>query len=569
MTHLVMPFSIPCPSNSCSLGSQLLNIVEAWVPDKFSCTIVIFRYSLSKFEEWSVRIKALELIACSSKDAAESHILCSSGDVLESFFPGGQEMDAQSSGQTNISENSTTPEAVLSLNCEVSRSKKSVSHKYTINWTGAELHCYPYIFGLLTSFLDKITSYKISSADTNPSSLPADTNTPTEIPPLGFERFGFSNFIESRSCGSIPLDKYPFMTIYNSGALGSLDSSLCYSSSDWRKSFMLRNKKDGTDIGLNCECASCTLQQNCDCPLNELSFSRGLSQTSLFIVDVHVSNTNVHFHDSSSVFGTIILPVSRYVLTISDDYFDLVASAEDLMLESSLFTNYFGGFLWRASLTDVSPVLNLRVRKRNLESSGSELEVSIGIQHTCCILPPDYLAIIIGYFTLPDWTSKSGLQSLPQATECTKAHSELAITYKIEILDSTVILPVENDDCRQLKVDLQELYMSFILECALSNVVQHIPQECVIPRNQVAGRTDCINIFGRDLSLSLLLSENGISTFKKDSVCRSITLAARVIADAWIRLPCDHDSLSDMACVMSRVEVCEIVADGRWCCPSC
>ncbi|XP_048591068.1 uncharacterized protein LOC106348493 isoform X1 [Brassica napus] len=518
-------------------------------------------YSLTKFEEWSVRIKALELIARSSRDAAHSHILCSSGDVLESFFPGGQEMDAQSSGQTNITDNGTTTEAVLSLICKVSRSKNSVSHKYTINWTGAELHCYPYIFGLLTSFLDKITSYKISSADTYPSSLPADTNTPTEIPRLGFERFGFSNFIENRSCGSIPLDKYPFMTIYNSGSLGTLDSSLCYSSSDWRKSFKLKNKKDGTDIGLNCECESCTLQQNCDCPLNELSFSRGLSQTSLFIVDVHVSNTNVHFHDSSSVFGTIILPVSRYVLTISDDCFDLVATAEDLMLESSLFTNYFGGFLWRASLTDVSPVLNLRVRKRNLESSGSELEVSIGIQHTCCILQPEYLAIIIGYFTLPDWTSKSGLQSLPQATECTKAHSELAITYKIEILDSTVILPVENDDCRQLKVDLQELYMSFILECALSNVVQHIPEECVIPRNQVARRTDCINIFGRDLSLSLLLSENGISTFKKDSVCRSITLAARFIADAWIRLPCDHDSLSDMACVMSRVEVCEIVAD--------
>ncbi|KAF8099934.1 hypothetical protein N665_0235s0032 [Sinapis alba] len=518
-------------------------------------------YSLTKFEEWSVRIKALELIACSSKDAADSHILCSSGDVLESFFPGGQEMDAQNSGQTDISDNGTTPEAVLSLNCKVSRSKNSVSHKYTINWTGAELHCYPYIFGLLTSFVDKITSYKISSADGYPSSLPADTSTPTVIPQLGFERFGFSNFNESRSCGSIPLDKYPFMTIYNSGSLDSLDSSLCYSSSDWRKSFILRNIKDGTDIGVNCECESCTLQQNCDCPLNELSFSGGFGQTSLFIVDVHVSNTDVHFHDRSSVFGTIKLPVSRYVLTISDNCFDLVASAEDLMLKSSLFTNYFGGFLWRASLTDVLPVLNLRVRKRNLESSCSELEVSIGIQHTCCILPPEYLAIIIGYFTLPDWTSKSGLQSLPQATECSKAHSELAITYKIEMLDSSLILPVENDDCRQLKLDMQELYMSFILECDLSNVVQHIPQECVIPRYQVAGRTDCINIFGRDLSLSLLLSENGISTFKKDSVCRSVTLAARVIADAWIRLPCDHDSLSDLACVMSRVEVCEIVAD--------
>ncbi|KAL1212574.1 hypothetical protein V5N11_021137 [Cardamine amara subsp. amara] len=519
-------------------------------------------YSLTKFEEWSVCVKALELIACSSNDAADSHILCSSGNLLESSVAHGQGMDAHSSDLTNIIDNGTTPEAVISLNCKVSQSKTFVFHKYTIYWRGAELHCYPYIFGLLSSFLDKIVSYKISSADsTNPSSLTADTSTPTEILQFDFERFGFSNFTERRSCGCIPLEKYPFVTICNTGSLGSLESSLCYSTSDWRKLFILRNKKDEAEIGLDCKCNSCTFQPKCDCPLNELVSSRGLGQTNHFIVDVHAFKTNVHFHDSSSVFGTIKLPVSRYLLTISDDCFDLVASAEDLILESSLFTNYSGGLLWKHSVTGVSPVLNLRVRKRNLEPSGSELEVSIGIQHSCCILPPEYLAIIIGYFSLPDWTSKSGLRSFPQATEFTKAHSEFSITYKIEILDSTLILPVENDDGRQLKADIQQLYITFITECALSNFVQHIPQECVIPFNQVAGSTDCLNIFSRDLSLSLLLSENGISTFKKDTVCRSVTLAASIIADAWISLPSDRNPLSDLACVMSRVEVCEIVAD--------
>lgn len=524
-----------------------------------------FRYSLTKFEEWSVRVKALELIACSTNDAADRHILCSSGNLLESYVAHGQGMDAHSIDQINIIDSRTTPEAVISLDCKVSQSKNFVFHKYTIYWRGAELHCYPYIFGLLTSFLDKISSYKNSSADTNPSSLTADTSTPTEILQFDFERFGFSNFTESRSCGCIPLEKYPFVTIYNSGSLGSLESSLCYSTSDWRKLYTLRNKKDEAKIGLHCKCNTCTFQPKCDCPLNELASSRGLGQTNHFIVDVHAFKTNVHFHDSSSVFGTIKLPVSRYLLTISDDCVDLVASAEDLMLESSLFTNYSGGLLWKHSLTGVSPVLNLRVRKRNLELSGSELEVSIGIQHSCCILLPEYLAIIIGYFSLPDWTSKSGLQSFPQATEFTKAHSEFAITYKIEILDSTLVLPVENDDCRQLKADIQQLYITFIPECALSNYVQHIPQECVIPFNQVAGRTNCLNIFSRDLSLTLLLSENGISTFKKDAVCRSITLAASIIADAWICLPCARNPLSDLACVMSRVEVCEIVADGKWC----
>ncbi|CAA7023283.1 unnamed protein product [Microthlaspi erraticum] len=518
-------------------------------------------YSLTKVEEWSVCVKALEIKACSSKDAADSHILCSSGNLLKPSSAYGQGMYAHNSDQTNIIDNGTTPEAVISLNCKVSRSNNIVSHKYTIYWRGAELHCYPYIFGLLNSFLDKINSYTISSAKTNSSSLTADTVALTEIPRFGFERFGFSNYIESRSCGCIPLDRYPFVTIYNSGSLGSLESSRCYSTSDWRKLFMLRNKKDLAEIGSNCECNSCTLQPKHDYPLNEPTSARGVGQTSLFTVDVNVFTINVHFHDSSSVLGTIMLPVSTYLLTISDDRLDLVASAEDLMLESSLFTNYSGGFLWKHSLADISPVLNLRVRKRNLEPSGSELEVSIGIQHTCCILPPEYLAIIIGYFSLPDWTSKPGLQTLPQATEFTKPHSKLAISYKVEILDSSVILPVENDDHRQLKTDIQQLYISFIQDIASSNVLQHVPQECAIPHNQVAGHADWLNILGQGLSLSLLLSENGILISKEDAVCKSITLAASIIADAWIRLPCDLDSSSDLTCIMSRVEVCEIIAD--------
>jgi len=517
-------------------------------------------YSRAIFEEWSVRAKTLEITACSSKDAADSHILCSSGNLLKSSSHG-HGMDAHTSDETNIIDYRTTPEAAISLNCKVSQSKSFIFHKYTVYWRSAELHCYPYIFGLLTNFLDKIASYKISSSYTNPSSLATDTIAPTEIPQFDFERFGFSNFTESRSCGCIPLDKFPFVTINNSGSLHSLESSLCYSTSDWRKLFILKNRKDGAQIGLNCECNSCTFQLKRDCPLNGLASSRDLGQTNHFTVDMHVFNTNVHFHDSSSVFGTIILPVSRYFLNISDDLLDLVASAEDLMLVSSLFTNYSGGFLWKQSSTDVSQVLNLRVRKRGLEPSGSQLEVSIGIQHTYCILPPEYLAIIIGYFSLSDWTSKSGLQSLPQATELTKAHSEFAISYKIEILDSSIVLPVEGDDRRQLKVDIQQLYISFIPECALSNVVQHIPQECVIPLNQVLGRADCLNIFGRDLSVSLLLSESDISTFKKNAVCRSITLAASIIADTWIRFPCDHNPLTELACVMSRVDVCEIVVD--------
>ncbi|XP_019058238.1 PREDICTED: uncharacterized protein LOC104814962 [Tarenaya hassleriana] len=511
-------------------------------------------YSLSEFEEWSILMKALEMIAC-SENGADCHSLCSSGNLLTSSSAYGRGVDVQCSNHANLINNMALPEDVIRLHYKAYRSVDFVHHKCTIFWRSTELHCYPYIFGLLADFLGKISSNKISSTDKNQGSPTTEFCTQKEVPWFGFERFGFSNFIEKSSCGCIPMDKYPFVTIYNSGSLGSLDSSLCYSIPDWRKIFCLRNKKDWTEGSLDCQ------GEKCDCSSNVFSSSRGFGQTTLFTVEAHIFDASVHFHDSSSIFGTIILPVSKYMLTISDDLVDLVSSVENLMLKQPLWTNYFDGFLWGHSSPNLSPVLNVRVRKGNLKTSSSELEVSIGIQHSCCILLPEYLAIIIGYFSLPGWTSMSGTQSITHSTDLIDPLSELAITYKFEILDSTLILPVENDDCQHLKVDIRQLYINFTPDCALCNVVQHVPQECVIPLNQVAGSIDCLSIFGRDLSLSLLLSKNGSLSFEQHTECTSITLASPISADVWIRIPCDHYSYSTSTCIMGRVGVCEIMAD--------
>lgn len=95
--------------------------------------------------------------------------------------------------------------------------------------------------------------------DTYLFSFFVDINILIEIFWFGFEWFGFLNFIENRFCGFIFLDKYLFMIIYNFGFFGILDSFFCYFFFDWRKLFKLKNKKDGIDIGLNCECESCIL----------------------------------------------------------------------------------------------------------------------------------------------------------------------------------------------------------------------------------------------------------------------------------------------------------------------
>ncbi|CAH8257245.1 unnamed protein product [Arabidopsis lyrata] len=82
-------------------------------------------YSLTKVEEWSVRVKTLEIKACSSKDA-DGHILCSSGNLLKSYSAYGQGMDAH-----NIRGLILSDAGILSDNVEM-----HASHKVSSFWHG-------------------------------------------------------------------------------------------------------------------------------------------------------------------------------------------------------------------------------------------------------------------------------------------------------------------------------------------------------------------------------------------------------------------------------------------------
>lgn len=124
----------------------------------------------------------------------------------------------------------------------------------------------------------------------------------------------------------------------------------------------------------------------------------------------------------------------------------------------------------------------------------SQLEVSIGIQHVSCVLPPEYLAIIIGYFSLPDWSPY-----LSEHNEQIYSENASSILYKFEVVDSTLTVPVEKDDNQLLKVEIQQLYCSFIDKCASNSVMMDIPPKYMVPVNKLAENNDCLNIFGRDL----------------------------------------------------------------------
>ncbi|KAK6259268.1 hypothetical protein SCA6_013742 [Theobroma cacao] len=527
-------------------------------------------YSLIDYERCWICLKAVEVTAHTLSGENNNHVLCSLGDVSALNTANQYDMAIKlGDASNNLCEKNKSTEACFLLHYEAHGNIDFINHKFTVYLNNADLHCYPYIFGLLVGFYDRICSSSPFNAAENSLGPTFDAQSTKKMPGFQFQRFGFSNFSEigTSDYASISLDCFPFVTIHNSGSLGSPDSSLRYSIPDWRKLFNLRDKK--------LRSPNCNLKKGSNpfhpSPLKSkmdmvaFPVSGSSTDANLYAIDINLSGVKLHFHDSSCIVGTITLPTSKSSINIFDDCMDLVSSSEGVILTSSWWTNNLHEFLWGPSLPNLSPILNIRVRKGSFGSLSSPLEVSFGIQHACCILPFQYLAIIIGYFSLPDWSSKSSMQPVSKNIESMDSQSENAIIYKFEVLESTLILPVESDDHQFLKTEIQQLYGSFIDECALSDVLKDIPPEYVVPENKVARTNHCLNIFGRDLSLSLLLFEDDHITFIPGNKPRNFSLITPFSADVWIRIPSETESFSarssDSTCIMARIGICQVFVD--------
>lgn len=83
-------------------------------------------------------------------------------------------------------------------------------------------------------------------------------------------------------------------------------------------------------------------------------------------------------------------------------------------------------------LLTLSPVINIRVRKGN---HGMELDFCI--QNVSCILPTEFLAVLIGYFSMPDWNSNAKESS---GIDNSKDTDSFPFTYKFENTDSDILL---------------------------------------------------------------------------------------------------------------------------------
>lgn len=517
-------------------------------------------------------MKALEITTYPLRGQGECHVLYSCANASSTSSVYWHDIDiGTDDGSNNYNNINLSTEGCFLLHYESPRTE-SLSHKCTVCFNDADFHCYPYIIGLLVRFFDRLSVYGKASDGAYSNMVDAEVrNTMTGF---GFQRFGFSNFFETGSSeyASIPLDHFPFVTISNSDPIASLESSLLYPNSEWRKHLNLRNgkfksSKFSKEVGSKFFHAPPSISTP---GIQAFHVCRTSAIADPFVVDLHFCRIRVHFHDSSCIIGTVSLPISQSSLFINENSMDILCSTEGLTLSSSWCTQNFHEFLWGPSLPNLSPILNMRVRKEKSTSLSSSFEVSISIQHVHCVLPAEYLAIIIGYFSLPDWSSNVNNQPVTEGHEYIATGIESSVVYKFEILESSLILPVESNERQFLQVDIRQLLCSLINDSIPDNVLEEMPLEYVVPAYILARSNLCLNVFGRDILLSFLLFKDdgyGCSTLAQNTDCVRITLVSSLSADVWVTIPCISESLyrssPSTTCVMTRIINCQVMADGR------
>ncbi|XP_061363844.1 uncharacterized protein LOC133307357 isoform X2 [Gastrolobium bilobum] len=524
------------------------------------------RYNSTDFQEFFVSMKSLMICAYKMKEEKDSRFVLLTGNSSSPGAAVGE--DYVSEPNIDFDQYSDAADACFAMHYEFPRTGL-VCHKCFMCINNADIHCYPHIFGLLIGFFNRLSAYSTSFQK---SSTGNTADISKNFSNFGLQKFGFSNYFELGSADSacIPLACFPFVTIYNSGSLGRLESALIHAIPDWRKYFTLRDRKI-ISSKTNMRRGSKVLHVS---PLKSKSdygyfLESGIVSTSNnFSIELHLNGIRAHFHDSSCIIGTIMVPTSESSLFFCEDSMDILFSTEGLVLTSSWGTRNFQDYLWGPSSANLSPILNVRLRKRLNTSSTAELEVSISIQHVYCMLSSEYLSIIIGYFSLSDWDGDSNDRFSIIEQSDINVKNEMSIAYKFEILDSTLILPVESNEHQFLKVEMPQIYCSFIKNSGFDDVLKDIPAESSVPIHKLAKRNNCLNVFARDLFVSFLLFKNdmlGLATIERNTEFITSTLIAPINADVWVRIPHGIESncrsSSSSICFMTSISSCHIIVE--------
>ncbi|MCL7024846.1 hypothetical protein MKW94_022445 [Papaver nudicaule] len=520
-----------------------------------------------------VCIKSLKIETGKLSGETSDLTLCLSRSISAAAHQQGIVSDANAP-KGDCGERSEPLDGCFVLHYQAGRNVDKVCHKLTMFFNEVDLHCYPLVIGSLHQFLDSLSQYDSSSLPYLDKSLANSKDAKDRVLMSGFwpAKFGFSNFYESGSTEAcIPVDQFPFITIHNSGSLSRIEQSLIHGIPEWRNTLTARDKKCERIAKVNARKRSKVSR------VQTVKYSRSNSDDStsgtssgsaICIIDLNLTGIRIHFHDSSCILGTLSVPISKSVITVSGThYLDMLCSIEGLHLSSSWSSQYFYRWLWGASEQNLSPVFNFRLRRNN-DTTRPQVELSFSVQHVRCILPSEYLAILIGYFSLPDWTQKETVQFVTENGNCKDMdNSHVELIYKFEVLDSVLILPVDDDGDQTIHLQLEQLYCSFTVKSLAEDALKGVPPDCMVQADKVADIVHILNIFGRGVSLSLVphTNEGLVSlTDYQDTSCGNIPLIPAFDADLWIRIPCGNkpsDGLSTPTCVMVKVSNWQVIAE--------
>ncbi|KAL7090722.1 hypothetical protein ACP275_12G059000 [Erythranthe tilingii] len=522
------------------------------------CQNLAIWYDQRDFPECWASVETCRITASSPKDDFANHVLCSTGNMLGSESLSQCSMGVNIDGPNReLGPGSSIVDGCIVLHLEALRNTKGFLQQYTIYAKNIDIHCYPLIVGKLVRFSDNIVVYGESDIEGRKPGL-EDENSWRH----GFEAHDLLDEIGSYESSSIPLNHFPVTTSESLNSLCNKENIVEDMRLRFSRTLHLRGQKF-RDSNFSCVGMPNMLSAplvNCNNAAN--SSAQDFIDTDMLLVNLNLQSITVHFHDSSWTLGTILVPFAKSLCTISSDSFDIVSSTEGVVLSIPWQSQIINEFLWGPLYTNLSPILNLHLKKTNTGPQTSQLEMSFSIRQVSCILPSEVLAIFISYFSQPDWNPGPD----KQPTSSMRFEDSSTVTYNFEIVDCNVITPANSHCSEYLKANITQLRIAFSENNNQSSVIKDIPSACCIGAGKLCDRNHCLDFFGVDLSLSLLLEEEHMVGPLNGR--QNLVLIPSLSADVWVRIPVGFEAdvaSSYPVCIMAMVN--DIQIDVAELCP--
>ncbi|XP_011075732.1 uncharacterized protein LOC105160162 isoform X3 [Sesamum indicum] len=491
-------------------------------------------------------VQACRITASSTKDGFGNHIVCLTGSMWESESVGQQNINLESDNG-HLDHGGSILEGCIVLHFEAVRSTQRLLQKCTIYASDLDIHCYPFIVGQFVAFLDKLVLSGVSDIE---SRKPHVENDNSSTHGFVLQKCGLLNDSGSCKSPSIPLDHDPVEKLLSLRDLQSIaeDLKLKLNTTVYLTDHKIRNSKlslTETPKMFSAPLVNCNIDAIGTFTVSDLLF-----------LNLNLGTIKVHFHDSSCIIGTVMVPLAKSLLTVSADCLDMVCSTEGVVLSSSWWSQIINEFLWGPLSGNVSPILNFHMKKRNTGSGNSRLEMSFHIQQVSCLLPLEFLAMLISYFSQPDWSYAKG-----HPTDTISFGDSSTSTYNFNLVDCNLITPANSACSEALKVNIRQLCVAFSQDSDKSSLTKGIPSACCIGTGKFSDGNHCLDFSGCDLSLSLLILEKDI--VNPLNICPNLTLIASLSADVWVRIPYDFDTdlASSPICIMAMVNDCQLDAE--------